>query len=172
MSDLTDRIAREHTVDIAAIRERAQAATEGPWDAEDCEGELEVLAGSARTTWTTTESGYRVGTPAASYRATDLIAEWDLDTWDEGEDEDDDQRRANAEFIAAARTDVEALCDEVERLRALVDSSVTEAAVREQVAREIEAGAVAAPVHVDDSNSTVRLLMIPAHRAAQIARGD
>jgi len=51
-------------------------------------------------------------------------------------------------------------------------AEVTEAAVREQVAREIEAGAVAAPVHVDDSNSTVRLLMIPAHRAAQIARGD
>jgi len=94
---------------LDAIQARADAATEGPWDDEDCEGELSVRAGTAITQWKTLPSGTRMGTPASSWKSSDLIAEWDLDTWDWGEDPNDDQRRQDAEFIAAARTDVPAL---------------------------------------------------------------
>lgn len=77
------------------------AGTPRPWDAEICEGELTVSAGSARTTWEE-HDGFRLGTAPASYRATDRIYEYDLDDWDGGQTPDDIQREADADLIVAA----------------------------------------------------------------------
>lgn len=87
---------------IVAAKARADAATEGPWDAEVGE-DIEVNALSARTQW-----NGNVGTPARSWRTTDRIlsvddAEYELD---EAEYE---QRANDAEFIAASREDVPAM---------------------------------------------------------------
>ena len=100
-------------IDLDAMEARAKAATEGPWDYSDCEGELSVDAGSSRTRW---NNG--IGRPPSSWKSTDRILEHELETWDIGEEPDDDQRRADAEFIAHARTDVPALVGTLRRLNA------------------------------------------------------
>lgn len=41
----------DEQLNTAAIRARLEAATPGPWDYSDCEGELSVDAGTARTVW-------------------------------------------------------------------------------------------------------------------------
>lgn len=100
---------RQNTADEGArttdqeMQQLAESATEGPWEAEDCEGEFFVGADDALTQWEETSDGFRIGTPASSWKSTNRIYEHDLDTWDAGEDKDDDQRRADAEFIAACR---------------------------------------------------------------------
>ncbi|KHJ74667.1 hypothetical protein [Rhodococcus sp. Chr-9] len=112
----------------AKLRELLAKGTPGPWQADDCEGELRVGAGDAVTAWQerTDEEGrsYRVGTPPWTWKSTNLIYEHDLETWDEGEDQDDDQRRIDAELIVAARNALPALLDalddaecEIERQR-------------------------------------------------------
>ena len=99
----------------AELRELLAKGTPGPWQADDCEGELRVGAGDAVTAWQerTDEEGrsYRVGTPPWTWKSTNLIYEHDLETWDEGEDQDDDQRRIDAELIVAARNALPALLD-------------------------------------------------------------
>lgn len=98
--------------DHTELRQLAEVATPGPWDAEcnDGEGEVQVNAGTARTEWH--EGGW--GTPARSWRTTDRILDRD-DLWD-----DEFEQVANdAEFIAAANpATILALLDEVESLRA------------------------------------------------------
>jgi hypothetical protein len=84
-------------LDTKAIRARADAATKGPW----AHSEKELWACVA----TPTHLGQQVAAVAGS---------------------DPDLVRATASFIAAARTDVPALCDEVDRLRA----AITQALVR------------------------------------------
>lgn len=69
------------------IRERAEAATPGPWDHRPVANFILDAGGNV------------------------LIG--------------DDMGRANAQFIAAARTDVPALCDEIDRLRAERDALLT-----------------------------------------------
>lgn len=87
-------------VDVAAIRARAEAATEGPWKLWNGWGPTrDGLMGFERMG---PESGGRVFRHDAQQ---DLYA-----------------TQADAEFIAAARTDVPALCDEVERLRTALSS--------------------------------------------------
>ncbi|QOV97180.1 hypothetical protein [Rhodococcus pyridinivorans] len=103
----------------AELRELLAKATPEPWQVDDCEGELRIGAGDAVTKWEdrTTEDGrsYRIGTPPRSWKATDLIYEHDLDTWDEGEDQDDDQRRTDAELIVAAVNALPALLDALDQ---------------------------------------------------------
>lgn len=103
----------------AKLRELLAKGTPGPWQADDCEGELRVGAGDAVTAWQerTDEEGrsYRVGTPPWTWKSTNLIYEHDLETWDEGEDQDDDQRRADAELIVAAVNVLPALLDALEQ---------------------------------------------------------
>lgn len=72
----------------------AKRATPGPWDAEgdDSEGTVEVNAGTARTEWT--ESG--TGFPARSWATTDRILERD-DLWDD----EWERAAADADHIAA-----------------------------------------------------------------------
>lgn len=104
-------------LDTDAIRERL-AAVDGPWFCSDVEGDLAIWREAALRDVTRDEhgdiDGYR--TPG-HYPAVDLVAEWDLDTWDEGDDPDDDLRRARARFIAQAPADIDDLLEEVERLR-------------------------------------------------------
>jgi hypothetical protein len=96
-------------VDVAAIRARAEAATEGPWRVV---GRYVALIGPV---------GVAQGQPAI-----DALTETD------------------AEFIAAARTDVPALCDEVERLREQRNALVNEAHDWIAVAKSNEADLAAA----------------------------
>lgn len=84
-------------LDLDAIEARANAATPGPWNAWDRGVGFHIALGDERDDW---------GRPE------DLLPEG-LRT--------DIGRRADAEFIAAARTDVPALVAEVRRLRAELD---------------------------------------------------
>jgi hypothetical protein len=74
-----------------------------PWFLSDCEGDLQIWRESALQHVSRECSGEIVGysTPG-SYKRNDLVAEWDLDSWDEGEDEDEDERRRMAELIVEA----------------------------------------------------------------------
>lgn len=121
------------------IRERAEAATEGPWDVEDCEGDLSIRAGSARFQWDDHDS-FRIGEPPSSYLSTDLIAEWDLDSWDAGTDDetpDDKIRRADAEFIAAARSDIPFLLEQLSKAEQLIDGIREAVAAPDQFHRRV-----------------------------------
>lgn len=87
-------------LDLDAIRERADAATPGPW-------------------WPWHRGQYvgweiAVGEPDEDGRPTARLPD-DMRT--------DIGRAEDARFIAAARTDVPALVDEVERLRAVADAA-------------------------------------------------
>ena len=64
------------------------------WFLSDCEGSLEIWREAVLRNVTRDDSGEVTGyrLPAA-YKDGDLIASWDLGTWDEGEDPDDDHRR-------------------------------------------------------------------------------
>lgn len=98
-------------IDTTALRETAEAATPGPWEAEydPDEGGVTVSAGSARTIG---------GKHAWSYVSTDRILEWD-DVWPE---EGGEQREADAAHIAAFHPGTAlALLGEVDALRAQVD---------------------------------------------------
>lgn len=101
MGDVADRLKEAAEV----LRTHARDATPGPWDFSDCEGELRIDAGSARTTWKTLDNGTRMGTPATSYIASDRIAEEEVDSWERGESTYDDQRRDD--FAYNALTDPE-----------------------------------------------------------------
>ena len=105
-------------LDLAAIQARADAATEGPWEAEIGES-IEVNAGTAKTVWD--ETG-RFGKPARSWRFTDRILEVECEDSDLP---DDDYAivAANATFIAHARTDIPALIAEVKALRTQHESA-------------------------------------------------
>ncbi|MBG6083260.1 hypothetical protein [Zhihengliuella flava] len=98
---------------LTEVEARADAATDGPWDCEDCEGDIQVNAGTARTEW---KNG--VGRSASSWRVDDRILEYEVESWDEGEDAQDDQMRRNAEFIAHSRADVPRM---TAALRAMLD---------------------------------------------------
>ncbi|MCP9947332.1 hypothetical protein [Actinomadura madurae] len=85
------------------------------WFLSDCEGRLEIWREAVLRDVTRDEHGEidSYSLPAV-YKDTDLIASWDLGTWDEGEDDADDARRRMwAEIVRAHNVG-----DEVERLRA------------------------------------------------------
>lgn len=107
---------------LGGIKARLAGATPGPWFLNDCEGEIIVLPESDLTMVTRGEDGTITswGLPT-SWRPERRILEVDLDTWDEGEDEQDDHVRHNAEFIAAAPTDVARLVGAVEAVLAKLD---------------------------------------------------
>jgi hypothetical protein len=90
---------------------------DSPWFLVDCEGDLQLWLETAVLNITRDEHGNATGYRLpASYKPADLIAEWGLDTWDPGQDTADDQIRACARFMAAARTAVPALLAEVKQL--------------------------------------------------------
>jgi hypothetical protein len=72
------------------------------WMVSDCEGDLQIWRVGALRHVRRDEDGRITGYALpASYRPTDLIAEWDLNTWDAGDDESDDEHRAVAARIVA-----------------------------------------------------------------------
>lgn len=93
----------------------ADPMTPDRWFLSDCEGRLEIWREAVLRHVTRDEHGEIDGyaLPAA-YKDADLIASWDLSTWDEGEDPDDDARRRMYAEIVRAHNDGA----EVERLRA------------------------------------------------------
>ncbi|PZT71413.1 hypothetical protein DNK55_32385 [Streptomyces sp. AC1-42T] len=103
------------------IRERIEAATEGPWFVSDCEGRLQVWSEGALEHVVRDEKGTITGwsTPF-SWKPGDLLHEVDLDTWDEGVDPEDDLERANARLIGHAPQDLEYLLNEADLLRRLL----------------------------------------------------
>lgn len=86
------------------LRALAGAATPGPWEYEwdEDEGEITVRAGTARVG----EDGFAPG----SYVTTDMILEHE-DAWPEDSGE---QHAAEAEYIAAARTALPQLLDQLD----------------------------------------------------------
>lgn len=83
------------------LRNRAAAATPGPWVAEQCEDELSVRAGTALTSWRTAPDGTRLGYPPSSYATTDVLIEHELEEWGENpENSTEAQRIADADYIA------------------------------------------------------------------------
>jgi hypothetical protein len=101
---------------LAEIRERL-AAIDGPWspilEAEDY---VQVWRTAALRDVHHDADGRMIAWSApGSYKPTDLVAEWDLDDANEG---DDDLRDRRAWFIAHAPDDIAALLTEVEELRA------------------------------------------------------
>lgn len=88
---------------ITRLKDLLASVGPAPWFLSDCEGDLQIWRESALQRVSRACSGEIVGysTPS-SYKRNDLVASWDLDTWDEGEDEDDDERRRMAELIVEA----------------------------------------------------------------------
>lgn len=85
----------QHAAEV--LKSAATGVTAGPWEVTDCEGELALRAGSALPTWFENWLGYSL---PPGYRPEHVIAEHDLDTWDEGEDSQDDELRANVQWAA------------------------------------------------------------------------
>lgn len=103
--------------ELAAIRERAEKATPGPWEVQENDWrddeeewpEVRVVAGTARRQ---PDGRYNCCT-----RSTDTIYENESCDEDEGE-----HRYRDAIFIATSRTDIPRLLDEVERLQKFVSA--------------------------------------------------
>lgn len=108
---------------LAEIEALVAALPDSPWFLADCEGDLQLwLEGYVEDIARDADgnvTGYRL---PGNYPIEALVAEWDLDTWDEGQDEQEDQFRAYARFMAAARIAVPALLADLKRLQAKVDA--------------------------------------------------
>jgi hypothetical protein len=99
---------------LAEIRAREAAATAGPWGVyDDGTARLDIVAGLELT-----GTGYTGRREIAQTVESPMDNDRTHVAW--GEDEDDEQTRADGVFIAAARSDVPALLAEVERLRSLL----------------------------------------------------
>lgn len=112
----------ETTATITAPAPPAQASEQARWFLSDCEGNLRIWREDVLRHVTRDEHGEITGyqTPA-SWEAGDLIAHWDLNTWDPGEDADDDAHRAAAAQIVADHNENAAA--EVARLRSELDNA-------------------------------------------------
>jgi hypothetical protein len=140
VTTLDDRPVSRRSLDMDAVD---RAAELGPLFLSDCEGQLEIWQESALQHVTRDDSGEIDGycTPGC-YTSTDLIAEWTLDTWDEGEDAHDDARRQIAESIVTAVNSLPALRDANRDLGKVVDlyAEVIRSAIRAMRAEDEEAG--------------------------------
>ena len=107
---------------VTSIRELADAATEGPWFLHDCEGEVIILPERDLVGVVRDDKGeitsWRM--PPA-YRPERRILNREVETWDEGDDPQDDQIRANARFMAASRTNIDTLLGIVGEQQAVLD---------------------------------------------------
>jgi hypothetical protein len=108
------------TADTTEPKDTAAPTPVAPdrWFLSDCEGQLVILREDKLRNVTRDErgeiTGYRL---PAEWGPDVVIAEWDLNTWDEGDDESDDLRRETAARIVADH-------NEVERLRAALGAEV------------------------------------------------
>lgn len=98
------------SVDIDAIKARYTAATEGPWIVHECDDSMcmsMVLVGPKSVPEPSDETDLGEMITATLLQVPGMVGR-KRDDWD-----------ANAEFIAAARTDLPACVAEIERLRDL-----------------------------------------------------
>jgi hypothetical protein len=91
---------QSNPVDIDAIRARANAATKGPWE--------------------TAHDDTHVGGPVIDGDWDWIIGDLQIDDGQDQEDYRGKRLKENCIFVAHARQDIPALCDEVESLRAEV----------------------------------------------------
>lgn len=110
------------TNDIDAIRKLTDAATPGPW-------------GVGNDTFVASELE-RLPKGVIQYRY--AVAELDEYTREESDEPNPVPAAADAEFIAAARTLVPALCDEVEQLRAYTETTRHHQQKHAEAVREVE----------------------------------
>ena len=105
-------------LDIAAIRQRADNATPGPWtlmtDSCDCGGDWGCRHGEF-------PFALRLPTHTVSNQNRPCDPGDSLDSYRHNASEFGDLTMADGEFIAAARSDVPALLAEVERLRRFIE---------------------------------------------------
>lgn len=95
---------REPTDRLPEIQARAEAAATDPFFVSDCEGDLSVWREAALTHVRRDDQGeIEMYSTPSSYRVIDHVIEIGLDTWDEGEDKTDDQRRADIKGLVLAR---------------------------------------------------------------------
>lgn len=106
---------------LAQIKARAAVAKGDPFFVTDCEGDLSVWRQSALTYITRDDQGNVVSwSEPSTYRVIDHVIDIDLETWDEGEDESDDQRRSDIKDLVQARDeDVPWLVDRLEQARGI-----------------------------------------------------
>lgn len=103
----------------AEARELAGRADDDPFFLSDCEGELQVWRESALTHVRRDNNGQiDMYSFPSSYRSTDQVIEIDLDSWDPGEDQADDQRRQDIGDLVTARSIVRDLLTELDQARA------------------------------------------------------
>lgn len=96
----------------------ASRAADDAFHVSDCEGSLQVWRESALKHIVRNDQGEIIGwSVPAVYRTTDLVAEVFLDSWDPGEDADDDQQRQDVRDLVDSRAALPALLAEVRRLR-------------------------------------------------------
>lgn len=101
MSDLTP--AQELRAAADYLDAQRADTTPGPWFVADCEGHLQMWHEPAlRHVRRDDDGALRGYSLPGSYTSTHQIAEHhDLETWDEGEDPADDERRATFRYIEA-----------------------------------------------------------------------
>lgn len=105
----------EQFAELHAIAERAVAL---PLFVSDCEGKLQVWAERALEHVQRDTNGQIAGyCLPSSYRSPDQVIEIDLDSWDLGEVEDDDQRRQDIGDLVDARAALPAVLADNDRLR-------------------------------------------------------
>lgn len=84
--------------------------TSDRWFLSDCEGHLVIIREAKLRHVTRNDTGEITGySLPAEWGPNVVIAEWDLNTWDAGDDESDDQRRATAARIVADHNEIERL---------------------------------------------------------------
>ncbi|TQE33146.1 hypothetical protein [Streptomyces ipomoeae] len=125
------------------IRARLEEASEGPWFVSDVEGRLQVWREAALEHVRRDDNGQiTMWSTPASWKAGDLVHEADLETWDEGEDPEEDLERANARLIGHAPGDLEYLLAEQALQRShnrqLVASYNALAARKQQTEQELQ----------------------------------
>lgn len=124
--------------ELARAREIAERAAGDRFFVEDCEGSLSVWRESALVRVSRDERGEIVSwaTPF-SYRPSDQVVAIELDSWDPGEDAEDDVRRADIRDLVDGRALVPELLAEVERLRSELAARPSHAQVLRETAEDL-----------------------------------
>jgi hypothetical protein len=95
-----------------------------PWMVHDVEGDLQVWPESELRKVTRDEDGEITGYRTPSSLGL-LLAEWDLDSWDSGQDDRDDLRRDVAQLLVLARNLLPGLLTEVTEAQDMVSGKLS-----------------------------------------------
>lgn len=149
---MSDRLTPEREADLAAIAERATAE---PFFVSDCEGELQVWRENALTHVRRDESGQiTMYSFPSTYRVTDEVIRIDLDTWDEGEDATDDQRRQDIGDLTTARAAMPSLLAELAEARAALREAANQIAAQDDAIGALTAERAALTQRLHDASMT------------------